>query len=560
MLTLNYTGLPDDSYTLTLLAGATGGGNFTDLAGNALDGEFGGAFPSGNGTAGGNFVIGFTLDPGTEAFPTLAPRVPPGGLIHDRSLVRAIANALDSDDFTVSVDPGQTISLLVTPTTATLRATVELRDPSGALSTATAATAGQPVFLEPVGATTAGTYTITVRGAASTTGLYTAQVVLNAALEAENYGGAANDSRATAQNIDVSFITVRTANVSAARGAVLGGNPASSDFYSFTLGAGETTTLALEAVGAGTFNVELQDGAGAVLATGTGGASNLDKVISNFTATAAGTYYARVSGAAATYSLVVTRNAAFDTEANDTFAAAQNVSGTQGALGHLGAGSAAAVVGYYTDFDPTPIGPAAPIIQAGLTPLQIMNITTFDLSTIDVLMVDEPGLSGITSTMLGRLSDIQAWVEGGGVFIVHQRVVLSSTPASNPFLVGAPGALAVGDLRFSNDLDVIPPGDTLVTNGPHGTITSTSLDLGGSNGGYVFGASLPVGTTKILSAGSNTDNVAAFSYGLGSGFVYCASVPLDFYLQQSGTAQPGLNFRTIYAPNALAYLDNLRGK
>src|SRR5262249_29834568 len=105
MLTLNYTGLPDDVYTLTLIAGAIGGGivPFADLAGNTLDGEFTGAFPSGNGTAGGNFVIGFTMDTGTEAFPTLAPRVPPGGLIHDRSLIRAIAFAGDSDAFTVSV-------------------------------------------------------------------------------------------------------------------------------------------------------------------------------------------------------------------------------------------------------------------------------------------------------------------------------------------------------------------------------------------------------------------------------------------------------------------------
>src|SRR5262249_17223187 len=70
VLTLPYPRLPDDSYTLTLLSGASGGGNFTDAAGNALDGEFSGAFPSGNGTAGGNFVIGFTLDPGTLAHPT----------------------------------------------------------------------------------------------------------------------------------------------------------------------------------------------------------------------------------------------------------------------------------------------------------------------------------------------------------------------------------------------------------------------------------------------------------------------------------------------------------
>src|SRR5262249_25963180 len=57
VLTLTYTGLPDDNYSLTVVAGASGGTNFTDAVGNALDGEFSGTFPSGNGVPGGNFVI-----------------------------------------------------------------------------------------------------------------------------------------------------------------------------------------------------------------------------------------------------------------------------------------------------------------------------------------------------------------------------------------------------------------------------------------------------------------------------------------------------------------------
>src|SRR5262249_50699595 len=57
VLTLNYFDLPDDNYTLTLLAGTSNGSNFTDAAGQALDGEFAGTFPSGNGPAGGDFAI-----------------------------------------------------------------------------------------------------------------------------------------------------------------------------------------------------------------------------------------------------------------------------------------------------------------------------------------------------------------------------------------------------------------------------------------------------------------------------------------------------------------------
>src|SRR5262249_54959194 len=87
-----------------------------------------------------------------------------------------------------------------------------------------AAAAGQPVFLNPAGTTASGTYTITIGGASGTTGLYTAQVYLNAVLEAENNGGPSNDSRAAPQGPDSSFITLAPPTASAGHGAVLGGN------------------------------------------------------------------------------------------------------------------------------------------------------------------------------------------------------------------------------------------------------------------------------------------------------------------------------------------------
>lgn len=49
----------DDGYRVTLLG--TGPATILDLGGNALDGEFTGTFPSGNGTAGGNFHAVFTV-------------------------------------------------------------------------------------------------------------------------------------------------------------------------------------------------------------------------------------------------------------------------------------------------------------------------------------------------------------------------------------------------------------------------------------------------------------------------------------------------------------------
>ena len=86
----------------------------------------------------------------------------------------------------------------------------------------------------------------------------------------------------------------------------------------------------------------------------------------------------------------------------------------------------------------------------------------------------------------------------------------------NPLLLGYRGT------RFINtwivDIDIVPPGDTLVTAGPHGTLSNMSLD--GSNIGMNYSAldsSLPAGQPTILRAGQDTNQIVAFAYGLGSG-------------------------------------------
>ena len=108
---------------------------------------------------------------------------------------------------------------------------------------------------------------------------------------------------------------------------------AAEDWYQFTLDADQTSTLALSASAAGAM-LQLYDAGGNLLATGTG-ATNLEAVINNHVATTAGTYYARVAGGnGAEYRLVVTKDADFDTESNDSFATAQPLS--DGVLGSLG--------------------------------------------------------------------------------------------------------------------------------------------------------------------------------------------------------------------------------
>jgi hypothetical protein len=222
VLTLNYANLPDDDYTLTLTAGTSGGTNFTDLAGNALDGEFAGTFPSGNGVPGGNFVIGFDVDLATEALPATTPRNPRGGLIFDTGLVRTLAFATDVDEFTINLDAGQSVTLLGAPTTATLQPRVELVSPANVSLGIASGPAGQAALLQTAAAATAGTYRVLVSGNAGTLGLYTLQVFLNAAMEAESrVAGVTNNTPATAQDLNGSFLTLATPVAAVARAAVL---------------------------------------------------------------------------------------------------------------------------------------------------------------------------------------------------------------------------------------------------------------------------------------------------------------------------------------------------
>lgn len=61
--------LADDTYQVRLLG--SGGSVIMDLDGNALDGEFSGAFPSGDGSSGGDFAAEFVLSTPVVLGPTL---------------------------------------------------------------------------------------------------------------------------------------------------------------------------------------------------------------------------------------------------------------------------------------------------------------------------------------------------------------------------------------------------------------------------------------------------------------------------------------------------------
>ena len=342
-LTLNYyQSLPEDTYTLTLYSGD---GRLEDVEGLNLDGEAT-AWPippnvSGDGEEGGDFSFSFFLDAGTVAYPTpLKAKKPAGSLIYDPSVTAWIQPAGDTDRFTLSLDSNQTLTIVVDPSESTFRPRVDLLGPTGArLGGATSVTAGACALLQSAAITTPGIYTFEVGGVGVSTGRYTAQVVLNSALEEEMCDGAVNDTLATAQRLTNSFITLEGR---AARGAVMGRTASGqSDYYAFQLQSNDVITLAATALVGDEPGLELYSPAGALISSGVTGFENVSRAIQNYRATVGGWYGARITGVGGDYSLVVTRNASFDLEVNSALTNAQDISATAILLGAVAASSVA---------------------------------------------------------------------------------------------------------------------------------------------------------------------------------------------------------------------------
>jgi hypothetical protein len=206
-------------------------------------------------------------------------------------------------------------------------------------------------------------------------------------------------------------------------------------------------------------------------------------------------------------------------------------------------------VGYFTDGATSSTGFNAPITANGYTAVQIADIATFDLSTIQVLLMNESNNGSPSAAWLARASDIANWVHAGGVIGIHDRNVCAGTCTPVP---GSSGIIFTRSPGSNIDVET---GGTLVTSGPGGIITNTTLDGGNfSDHGYSGFATLPPGAIAFLNNGTTGQEVA-FAYRFGSGSVYYSTIPLDYYLSGSTPAA----FAAVYAPNMIAYLGSLVG-
>lgn len=148
---------------------------------------------------------------------------PLGGMIYETFGTGAIGLSGDVDGFTISLDAPQTLTVLVTPVSSTLRPQVELLNSVNAsMGQATSASNGAIVLLPVTQIAASGTYRINVSGAAASLGDYTVRLILNAALESEIAGGSTNHTTATAEDLTPTSLTLSTPISQTRHMAVLG--------------------------------------------------------------------------------------------------------------------------------------------------------------------------------------------------------------------------------------------------------------------------------------------------------------------------------------------------
>jgi hypothetical protein len=471
-------------------------------------------------------------------------------LIYEGS-VDGTVPASATQSFTLSVDPGQTITVDVLPAVS-LQATIELRDPSNNLiGSATAGAVGQEALLQTVPTSNAGTgtYTITIGGANNTTGTFHVRAVLNAQLESEAHGGPSDDTLATAQDLNSSGIALRpasdrmavlgdfdgneyslivtrnanfelesndtlgTAQPLGGSGVVLGaiGNgvaASDADWYSFSVNAGDNLVLdtTTPSDGPGEFlntlnpHIELYDSQGNLVATGTALADGRNESLS-YNALVSGAYLGRVTGESGTTGEYVLQ------EQGATGNSAARISGTA-----VGLPTAAATDVYSF------------ILQAGQS-----ATLAFKSACAQGTLQLQDGAGNVLATGVSGAQNVDVLIENfvaaasGTYYAVITGV--PETEATSLLVTGYPNPTSVGASHSFTVTAKTACGNTSV--GYMGTIHFSSSDTAASlpadymftpadSGSHTFTATFNTGGTQSLTA---TDTTTSSITGTQSGIV-----------------------------------------
>jgi VCBS repeat-containing protein len=188
-----------------------------------------------------------------------------------------------------------------------------------------------------------------------------------------------------------------------------------------------------------------------------------------------------------------------------------------------------------------------PIAANLLTPINMFNLTSAELAGVDMLFVWNPSNSSYGSEYLSALLDVSAWVEAGGVLVIHDRFVDSAEtilPGGDAFIINR-------DFSAGTEITFADPNGLLALGRP-GTaddLNNASLDNGTwSNHGFAIASSLAARDAEILLTTNTPDQVVTFAYGWGQGAVVYSTIPLDAYV--GGSSALGINM-TSYATNVI---------
>jgi uncharacterized delta-60 repeat protein len=261
----------------------------------------------------------------------------PAGPAHTLSLAAEQVGTLDAtadvETYTLDLLANQNLSLGIA-VAAGLTVKLRVTGPGSTDVSVVAASAGASAFLQAIPITTAGVYTITVESVSGAGG-FTLRAALNGVVEAETLGGAANNTRATAQDLNGGWRElVRSHQRTVALGELQTG---ADDWYQVTFESGRYySAVAYADAPISTF--ELYDSTGNLVSIAAADG------IHRYNPNATGTYFLRVaSSASLPYQLMVVQDGNLDAGGNDTFATAQRMGGNF----HVGSLTATDNVDFY---------------------------------------------------------------------------------------------------------------------------------------------------------------------------------------------------------------------
>jgi hypothetical protein len=464
------------------------------------------------------------------------PVAPAGSMVYASTQTGVLASAGPDVSYTLSLDAGQKVSVALVAQDPALRASIRLLAPDGTLiGSADAAAAGQGAVLDSVAAANAGDYSLVFHNLDGA-GNFTADTFLNATPEAEPITGAGNNDVASAQSLAPSELALPGGGLRyAAAGTTESGT---ADFYRLDLNAGDVASFGLASTqtgGGAALHLELQDGAGQLIALGDNAAHNLNQVIRDFVAPVTGPYNLKVSGnGGEQYTLVALRGAQMELEPNETPADANVVNPLDEVLGNLGSkgsgGIRVAVVGTgqfsydsgfrgivnqlnddtYADFTATLITPAdADTLQ--------------ELQQYDAVVVGGARISTVEFAQYA--SALRAYEEAGGGVVATGWAIYSAQSLSGQARTDFDAAVPV---NVSGSFDNYVYNTLFTPTGSHPVVVGVPAFYTGTYTQFPTASpALDAGATLL---GTTNGFVAAAAGGIGAGrSVYLGPIYAGYY-------------------------------